>query len=269
MSDIDLIVTSPDELVVVIDPPSVVDVTGAVAGVPGPPGADGPPGAPGADGADGATGPTGPASTVPGPTGPAGATGAQGPQGVPGPVPLVNRWRSTFWYSSATFQATAAIAGEGVLTVHGLLIPDGLTLTEIGGEITVAGSVGALIRLGIYELSSTGVNSTLVLDAGTVDATVLGVFSKTLSIAARPAPWYALLAAVVQGAASTRPTTRVASGLLQEAPFGRPALNTVTTGALSFGGFVATAVGGALPPTTTTVTEATAPTRLFLRGTQA
>lgn len=178
----------------------------------------------------------------------------------------VNRWRSAYWYGTPASAVTTAIPGEGVLVVSGLLIPDGLALTDIACEVTVVGTAGAVIRLGIYELSTTGVNATLIQDAGTVSGTAVAVPTLPLSIPARSVPWYALLAGVVQGGAGTRPTVRYVNAV-GEAPFGRATVTTAMT-VIAMNGFTATAISGALPVTTVSITEAGGGIRILVRGTQ-
>jgi hypothetical protein len=110
--------------------------------------------------------------------------------------------------------------------------------------VTVAGSAGALIRLGIYDLAGN-----LIIDAGTVDASVTGDLEISIS---QPvdAGWY-LLAAVRQGSAATGPTIR--SNTAGAGFFGANAASA-TASASNYQ--LATGVSGALPSTGTVLYNA-------------
>ncbi|QXO13661.1 esterase [Gordonia phage DumpTruck] len=86
------------------------------------------------------------------------------------------------------------------------------TLVEIGCEVTVAGTVGALLRFGIYAYDPfTGNPGALLVDAGTVEAEAVGFKSKVISVPVT-AGQQVLAGCVVQGNPATRPTLRAING---------------------------------------------------------
>ncbi|NMR28124.1 hypothetical protein [Crystallibacter degradans] len=113
--------------------------------------------------------------------------------------------------SFCTNNPSTFLFGDGGLRMGRLVVGRSCTLNSISPEVTTAGGAGAVLRLGIYRLNyETGV-STLLLDAGTVDASTTGV--KTLAInSAVKAGDQLLLAAASQGAASPAPTIRTNTG---------------------------------------------------------
>lgn len=92
-----------------------------------------------------------------------------------------------------------------------MLVGRSCTLTSITVEVFTAGSAGAVTRLGIFALNTATGLPTLLLDAGTVDATTTGV--KTVSISqAVTQGQNIMLAAVNQGAPATVPIIRTNAG---------------------------------------------------------
>lgn len=114
---------------------------------------------------------------------------------------------------------SAFIPAEGSEHSVPVVLPAG-TIATIGCRVTVAGSAGALVRLGIRIGNDTntarrglpGANS-VILDAGTVAADSTGV--KTIAVNTQiTVPGRYWLSLVVQGGATTRPTvaTRTPTG---------------------------------------------------------
>lgn len=90
------------------------------------------------------------------------------------------------------------------------------TIDRIGIEVTSGGSVGAVIRFGLYADDGTGYPGALIYDAGQFAATGTGAIGDTtdavlaaISIARGSLLWFAM---VVQGAPATAPTVRANSG---------------------------------------------------------
>jgi collagen type VII alpha len=142
------------------------------------------------------------------------------------------------YFSSPASTVANNIPAEGALRSAPILLPK-CTVTTIAITVTIAGSAGALIRLGIYDLAGN-----LIVDAGTVDASVTGDPEITISQAV-DAGWY-LLAAVRQGNAATGPTLR--SNTVGAGFYGANA-SGATAGASNY--LLATGVSGALPSTGT------------------
>lgn len=83
------------------------------------------------------------------------------------------------------------------------------TLDRIGIEVTGAGGVGSVIRLGLYADNGEGFAGALILDAGTVDSTGTGVKEITVSQAVSAGLyWLAYVAQV-----GTAPTVRSGLGV--------------------------------------------------------
>lgn len=123
---------------------------------------------------------------------------------------------SDFAYVSGQMYApagtrTTGTRPNGFMTCMPFQVETSHTFTAINCEVTSAGSAGALIRLGVYAMASTGVPGALVLDAGTVSGTGTGlqtISGLTLNL---PAGWYHL-AALIEGSPATVPTMRVVGG---------------------------------------------------------
>jgi len=118
-------------------------------------------------------------------------------------------------------------------------------LTSIALEVTVAGSAGAEIRMGIYKLDPATGAITLLLDAGVVDGTSIGV--KTLTISQPVSQGEIIMpGAVNQGSPTTLPTFRSNSG--HDEFFGGEAATISQT---SIAGLSIASVTGALPASPT------------------
>jgi hypothetical protein len=83
-------------------------------------------------------------------------------------------------------------------------------LQALVAEVTTVGSAGAVVRLGVYGDDGSGLfPGALIVDAGTIDATVLGNSTITLATAlVLPAGKY-WVGGVTQGAPTTAPAMRV------------------------------------------------------------
>lgn len=171
-----------------------------------------------------------------GPQGPVGPTGAQGPagEGVPtggsaGEV-LVKQsatdydlgygvraetWRplSGFYYGPfADSTATGTLNRVMVFPVY-FSVP--VAVDSLRCEVTAGGAAGSVVRMGIYLPGSDGKPNSLLVDAGTVDATSPGIKIASISETVSGLIW---VAAVAQGAL---PTTRRAVGLSIPYEYGR------------------------------------------------
>lgn len=154
------------------------------------------------------------------------------------------------WLMSPTSTAAAVMQENGVLNGSPVFLPSG-TIEEIGLRITVAGSAGALIRLGVYALKP-NLDGVLLWDAGTIDGT--SATTQTITGGAIPIKrgWYALVAAC-QGNPGTRPTIYRNTGIAPYTFYSQ----TIADGLASQSAFPATSgifefsVTGALPASTT------------------
>lgn len=143
------------------------------------------------------------------------------------------------------------------LTLVPFLVPKDQQFVRIGAEVTTA-AAGSTIRLGIYNIGPTGLPTTLVVDAGTIDAATTGAKEVTIN-QTLPAGLYGL-AAVAQGGA---PTVRTITGG-----------GTMDVGAGSLAsslqsnpnaGYYGSGVTGALPANFTLADRSLTPTLVALR----
>lgn len=109
-----------------------------------------------------------------GATAPEWAAAAGGASPQDGPTFLSGRYAG--WSGSIDTRTTNEDRGFYVP----MPIPRSLTIDRIGVEVTASATGSPLIRLGIYEDSS-GAPGTLILDAGTVDASTTGFKEITIS----------------------------------------------------------------------------------------
>lgn len=84
--------------------------------------------------------------------------------------------------------------------VSPLVVPVAISIDRIGLEVTTLGAGGAVGRLGIWNDDGNGYPSTVLLDAGTIDATGTGVKEITLSPAQALTPGIYWIGAACQGA---------------------------------------------------------------------
>lgn len=126
------------------------------------------------------------------------------------------------------------------------------TVQTLACRNTVAGATGQVVRMGMYgSVATTGFPGALLVDAGTVAATVAGTKEFAVSVAVEPGLYY--IAGVIQGASgssSWRPVT------LENTTLGVPVIDPTTVNHA----FVhATLVTGALPSSAGTVSTQAAP----------
>lgn len=170
-----------------------------------------------------------------------------------------------FYPLSPGSSSTNAALGNDVLRLAPALLP-AVTIARLGTEITVAGSAGSTVRIGIYaDNGSWGVGS-LVLDAGTIPGDVVGVAEVTLgSPVSLPAGYY-WIGAVVQGSPATQPTLRVLGGNNLPPGFILSAGSTLPITAHTINGVGQIGVSGALPATLASPGgSGPAPVRLFMK----
>lgn len=152
--------------------------------------------------------------------------------------------------------ATGLDSTVGNMYYMPLWVPKALTADRIAVKVETSGSAGAVLRLGIYAASpTTRKPDSLVLDAGTVDATSTGQKEITISQALTAGLYW--LACVPQVA------TCAPRGLAYSTLYGLRPLYTTTLSVDTPTDFTyrETGVTGALPSTTTPVVTNTASNR--------
>lgn len=175
-------------------------------------------------------------------------TGAQGighpfiggaNNGIPGSGQAAQQTNSYHFGATASV-STRQETADGVLRLVPFFAPGGVSYDRIGINVTIAGSAGALYRLGIYAADANDWPDGLITDAGTTDVTTTGV--KFTSISWTPNPGLYYLAAANQGAPVTRPTVSSSFGIchgLTSTTFANVAANRVA--------FLDSSITGALP----------------------
>lgn len=95
------------------------------------------------------------------------------------------------WYTSTSngFSPVVVTFAQNLLKAQPFVVPKTITLDRIGMEITVIGTVGSLVRLGIYA-SENGLPTTLVLDAGTIAGDSATFQSITINQTLAPGLYY-------------------------------------------------------------------------------
>ena len=153
---------------------------------------------------------------------------------------IAGRWSRRQYSSTASLMTSNTLR----MMTHPIYAP--ITLDALGLEITTVGSVGSLIRLGVYRCSdTTGVPATLMQDLGTISGEAGTGVTTVTSIGLRLDPGLYAWGAVSQNAPATHPTVReVASGVSPASP-ATGAASSDLFGSLSWGWNLA-AVSGAL-----------------------
>lgn len=169
----------------------------------------------------------------------------------------------SYYHPVSTGSTLTGILGQGTFRGMAVFIPSTVVISRLFAEVTTVGSAGALVRLVI--LNRTGeLTGSLLLDAGTIDGTVLGMQELTVN-ATLTRGWY-WFGAIGQGAPTTQATVRCCSlaGSSPIVPLGTslPATNS------QLSSVIATGITGAAPSTLTfTTSGAVAPPRLGLKVT--
>jgi hypothetical protein len=137
-------------------------------------------------------------------------------------------YKANAWLFPALSPGTGAVA-NGVMSAARVGVPEATSITSIAAEVTIAGSAGSVIRLGVYNDNGHGYPGTLLVDAGTIDGTVVGVASipfdglsghPSAVVTAAGTYW---IVGVSQGAPVTNPTVRINSGVSSGILFGSAA----------------------------------------------
>lgn len=117
-----------------------------------------------------------------------------------------------YFAPNATLAATSATLGNGSLRVMPFYLPNAVTLSRIGAEVTAAGDAGSTIRLGIYADDGTGRPGNRVIDAGTIAADSATVQEIVIALALAAGIYW--IGGAVQGVTVTQPTVRTSSTMV-------------------------------------------------------
>jgi hypothetical protein len=146
------------------------------------------------------------------------------------------------YYAAISSTPSTVAMAEGRVAGSRFVVARTATITKIGLELTAAGAVGTVIRLGIYRIDLSTGAATLVIDAGTIDGTVLGYAELGVSAPVTQGDTL-ILVACRQGGSATAPTVRSNSG---SDPFWGDS-NATTVGATPIVGVQTNGVSGAFP----------------------
>lgn len=154
---------------------------------------------------------------------------------LPGPRTPALGFAAGGWYGPTMTGANSTPASTlNRCLLAPFLVPRAASFDRIGIEVTTAAAT-AVVRLGIYN-SANGLPTTVLLDAGTVDASTTGAKEITISQTLTPGWWF--LASVVQ----------VASGVVIRCKVGPgPGIFEFAVGTASLvGGMFQSSMSGAL-----------------------
>ena len=168
------------------------------------------------------------------------------------------RYYYTYSPNSST---TSATLGNGTLRLVPWFVPNAVTITRIGAEVTSTGEAGSKYRIGIYADDGTGTPGALVLDAGQIAGDSATVQELTVSQTLAPGLYW--VGGAVQSAPTTQPTMRTGTATppLHALPNGT---TTPTAGQSTFG-FQQTGVSGAFSTFSWTTGTSVAPARIFVK----
>lgn len=166
------------------------------------------------------------------------------------------KWPSGSYIYNESYASQGALLVADRLFFSPIWVPEARTTSEVKVDLTASGAGGTpTLRLGFYLPAIDGRPGALIVDAGTVDATVAaGLVTKALSQALpRGLVWGAVVA---QGATVTQPSVRHTINA-----FSRWVNLTTIVATTAAGGYVQGSVSGALPATAapSTVTHSNVP----------
>lgn len=135
--------------------------------------------------------------------------------GVSGADPIMGilpapTYKTTYYYGVPIGARSTALLGNGNCDAHPVVIHRTITIDRIGIETTASATAGGTLRLGIWN-DSNGIPGTVLLDAGTVDATVAAAWLEITGLSQQLLAGVYWLGYAAQGAAATPATIRVAT----------------------------------------------------------
>ena len=171
-------------------------------------------------------------------------------------VPILADVASGKYVTAPATTVTSGAPNQSRMTAAPIVIPASCTADRIGVEVT-AQVAASTVRLGIYN-DSAGRPGSLLVDAGTVDSSTIGVKTITISQALSPGVYW--LAGCSQGGA---PSVRLYADLAL--PTGGLSRNQLGAASFNSGGVYVDSVAGALPASFNSVDDIGSSHRVFLR----
>lgn len=175
-------------------------------------------------------------------------------------------WVSGDFIVNPTGAFNTSLLTQAAMTLVPLIVPAFVAISSVSIDITVVGSAGSVVRLGLYDSAPvTFKPNNLVIDFGTVIGTGLNVVTKTPATPLQLPPGLYWQAVVGQGAPVTQPTLRAS---LDSTPLVRPVALPASGANANFVAYNVTGVTGALPtPAGTLVGGGVAPYVFYGVGT--
>lgn len=152
-----------------------------------------------------------------------------------------------YYYCSSPAGITTGAPPVSSFRCSAFVVPNAVTISRIGADVSTVGESGSKVRLGIYSSGTDGRPSALVLDAGQILGDSATVQELTVSQALSAGVYW--VGAVSQSAPTTVPTLRVMNNAGPVANIHAGTSTPVANTALS--GFIMTSVTAALPGTFT------------------
>lgn len=182
--------------------------------------------------------------------------------GIQGGSPISPAWVAGRYYfcPNTNSLSTSGSLGNNVLRAVPFYVPNSVTLTKIGTEVTTIGEAGSKVRLGIYADDGTGRPGALVVDGGQINGDSATVQEVTLGTPVAVGPGWYWAAAAIQSAPATPPTLRVPSAMTAMTDVG----TSIPSAGLGVNGWGATGISGAFPATLT-VTAISSAARIFVK----
>ena len=171
-----------------------------------------------------------------------------------------------YYYGPDHGAATSTLAiTKDTMYLIPMWLPSGYTITRLAMSVTGAGGAGSVIRMGVYEATSTGLPGALLVDGGTIDGTSATVQEVTVSAAVNAAGWHYLAAVSQVGTLPTVTSMQPLAGVSFRASTATNALSAIRAVPQ------VTSVTGALPDPCGTLlgTATTTGPLIVIKGTNA
>lgn len=173
---------------------------------------------------------------------------------------MQNNWlRSGLYYFTVpTIGTGTASAANGVIRATPFDVPNPVTLSKIGAEITIIGDAGSKYRLGVWADDGADYPSTLLLDAGTIDGDSATVQEIDISLPLVPGRYW--VGGAGQVITVTAPTVRASgAAMVPSGGQAKPAAAAV------FAGYTQSGVTGAFSNWAGTPSTSSTAHRLFVK----
>lgn len=173
-------------------------------------------------------------------------------------APQGSRFTPTLYYSPEGNRSTVATV-NGNATAAPFWVSAPSQFDRIGAQVTVAGAVATVVRLGIYTDNGAGTPGALILDAGTIAGDAVASAEVTINLKLKAGLYW--LVAAPQGGT---PTMTCIQGTNVIGGAGAPL--AIATGTMPRPGYIMTGASAALPAYYTSGGQSAAPILVALRA---